>query len=113
VEDSLIIAMDVEAIVSGLGARIVFTASGLRQARDQIAENAVDFAILDINLGSETSLPIADELRQRSIPFVFASGYGDQAKLQGDYASAYVITKPYGREEILEAWRVTVHNDRD
>jgi len=113
VEDSLIIAMDVEAIVGDLGARTVFTASGLRQARDQIAENAVDFAILDINLGSETSLPIADELRQRSIPFVFASGYGDQAKLQGDYASAYVITKPYGREEILEAWRVTVHSDQD
>jgi light-regulated signal transduction histidine kinase (bacteriophytochrome) len=106
VEDNLIIAMDIEAIVTDLGARTVFTASSVRLARDQLAENAIDFAILDINLGSETSLPVADELRARSIPFVFASGYGDQVQLDGDNAGAHVITKPYGRDDILEAWRV-------
>jgi ActR/RegA family two-component response regulator len=36
-----------------------------------------DFAVLDINLGAGTSLPVAQELSKRNIPFIFATGYGD------------------------------------
>ena len=32
-------------------------------------------AILDINLGGEMVFPLADLLRERHIPFVFATGY--------------------------------------
>jgi CheY-like chemotaxis protein len=36
---------------------------------------APDIAILDINLQGEMVYPVADELRARRIPFVFATGY--------------------------------------
>jgi DNA-binding response OmpR family regulator len=104
VEDSLLIAMDVEALLGDLGAKTVLTAASVRHARDHVAAHRIDFAILDVNLGSETSLSLADELRARNIPFAFASGYGEQAQLTGDDKTV-VITKPYGAEEIAAAWR--------
>ncbi len=103
VEDSMLIALDVEDALKTLGAARVITASSVRQARDVIGEGGIDLAILDINLGTESSMTIAEELRDRAIPFLFASGYGEQAQLSADFADQEVITKPYGRAEIVEA----------
>jgi len=103
VEDSMLIALDVEDALKALGATRVITASTVRQARNAVAADDFDFAILDINLGADSSLSVAEELQTRGIPFLFASGYGEQARLSGAFASAYVITKPYGRAEIIEA----------
>lgn len=103
VEDSMLIALDVEDALKTLGAARVITASSVRQARDVIGEGGIDFAILDINLGTESSMTIAEELRDRAVPFLFASGYGEQAQLSTDFADQEVITKPYGRAEIVEA----------
>lgn len=102
VEDSMLIALDIEEALTSLGAQRVTTASTVRQARDAMAEGVIDFAILDINLGAESSLPIAEELEARGVPFVFASGYGDQAQLTDAFADHVVISKPYGRSEIVD-----------
>ncbi len=104
-EDSMLIALDIEEALKALGANHVVTASSVRQARDAIAAAPIDFAILDINLGSETSLTIAEELRERGTPFVFASGYGEQAQLTEAFAKDEVISKPYGKTEIADAFR--------
>lgn len=103
VEDSMLIALDIEDALKALGARRVITAASVRHARDAIATGQVDFAILDINLGSDSSLSIAEQLRGLDIPFVFASGYGEQAQLTPDFAGEEVISKPYGQAEIAEA----------
>lgn len=103
VEDSMLIALDVEDALKSLGATRVLTASTVRQARDAIADGGVDFAILDINLGADSSLTIAEQLQADGIPFVFASGYGEQAQLGENFAQHEVISKPYGRTEIVAA----------
>jgi light-regulated signal transduction histidine kinase (bacteriophytochrome)/CheY-like chemotaxis protein len=102
VEDSLIIAMDAEDILTNLGATRVVTASGIAQAIDEIAREDFEVALLDVNLGAETSLPIADALLAKGVPFVFATGYGEQLKLPDAHADAGVIQKPYTASSI--AW---------
>jgi light-regulated signal transduction histidine kinase (bacteriophytochrome)/CheY-like chemotaxis protein len=105
VEDSMLIALDVEDALRALGAEKVATASTVRQAREVVAEGGIDFAILDINLGTESSLTVAQELKERGIPFIFASGYGEQAQLASDFADREIVSKPYGRDEIADAVR--------
>ncbi|MDB5686936.1 MAG: two-component system sensor histidine kinase/response regulator [Rhizorhabdus sp.] len=101
----MLIAMDVEDMLTALGAATVLAAASVSEARDLIDDPAIDFAILDLNLDGETSLPIAEILAGRGIPFVFASGYGDQAGVTGAFPGVSVITKPYGHDEIVAAWR--------
>lgn len=95
VEDSLIIAMDAEDILSRLGAERVVTASGVAQALEEIDRDRFQIAVLDVNLGHETSLPIADRLRAIGTPYVFATGYGEQLRLPEDHHDVQVIQKPY------------------
>ncbi|KQN26702.1 two-component system sensor histidine kinase/response regulator [Sphingomonas sp. Leaf33] len=95
VEDSLIIAMDAEDILTSLGATRVVTAASTPTAFDEIVENEITLAVLDVNLGNETSLPVAEMLRARGIPFVFATGYGEQLRLPPELEGTPVLQKPY------------------
>lgn len=99
VEDSLIIALDAEDILGRLGAEVM-TASAVESALDLIDVNQPTIAVLDINLGDQTSFTVADRLRQLNVPFVFATGYGEQAVLPEDHKSRTVIQKPYTIEGI-------------
>ncbi|PCD02565.1 two-component system sensor histidine kinase/response regulator [Sphingomonas spermidinifaciens] len=95
VEDSLIIAMDAEDILISLGAERVVTANGVAQALLELDREQIAVAVLDFNLGSETSLPVALELDRRGIPFVFATGYGEQLVLPPEIEARGVLKKPY------------------
>lgn len=95
VEDSLIIAMDAEDILTRLGADRVVTAATVQQALEAIVAETPRIAVLDVNLGSETSLAIADALIAADVPFVFATGYGDQLQLPIEYEGIAVVPKPY------------------
>jgi len=76
VEDDYLIAVDLAQALEDLVAEIVGPAGSVREALELIAAAGVlDGAVLDINLGQERAWPIADELRQRNVLFVFTTGY--------------------------------------
>nr|WP_251007986.1 HWE histidine kinase domain-containing protein [Sphingobium sp. BHU LFT2] len=102
VEDSLIIALDAEDILNRLGA-FVSTASTPEAAHDLLDETRFDFAILDINLGDQTSFGVADRLREQGIHYFFASGYGEQASLSMEHRSVTVVQKPYTTHNLAKA----------
>jgi CheY-like chemotaxis protein len=102
VEDNLIIAMAAEVILLELGARHVGTAASVAQAIASIDREKPDFALLDLNLGSENSVPVATKLTELEVPFMFATGYGERAPIPAELAEAPVIQKPYTRE-VVEA----------
>jgi light-regulated signal transduction histidine kinase (bacteriophytochrome)/CheY-like chemotaxis protein len=102
VEDSLIIALDAEDILERFGAEVL-TASTPEAAHDLLDNEQVDFAILDINLGDQTSFGIADRLTELGIPFFFASGYGEQASLPMQLRAAMVVQKPYTTHNLANA----------
>lgn len=103
VEDSLIVAMDAEDVLNLLGAARVAAAATIRSAREELDREQFDLAILDINLGDHSSLPFAEELARRGIPFVFATGYGDQARLPAALENVPIVQKPYQAESIAGA----------
>jgi light-regulated signal transduction histidine kinase (bacteriophytochrome) len=103
VEDNLIIAVNAEAILLELGADQVEIAGGVQDALQLILRRRPDFALLDLNLGTETSLPVAARLVALQVPFVFATGYGDRAPIPDEMTDVPVIQKPYLTEVIQAA----------
>ncbi len=96
----MIIALDAEDALRSLGASTVLLAASTAQARVLLAESRVDLAILDFNLGGETSLALADELRHAGKPLMFATGYGDGIDLPDRFAKAVVVKKPYDAADL-------------
>ena len=103
VEDSMIIALDTEDSLRQIGVSVVNVAGSVANALSVIEKDAPDAAILDYNLGSETSDPIADELRSRGIPFFLATGYGDMSDRMDETGAMGVLKKPYDKDDIAGA----------
>lgn len=99
VEDSMLVALDAEDALRDLGATQVIVAPSLRAADEAIAAG-VEVAVLDFNLGSENSLPVAERLIELGVPFVLATGYGADLSLPQRFAGIPVVTKPYDRDTL-------------
>ncbi len=100
VEDSIIIALDTEENLKRLGVGEVRIASSVTGALAAIANAPPDFAIIDFNLGGESSEPVADALRAAGVRFVLATGYAEGAGSFERMGAAAVLRKPYGMTEI-------------
>lgn len=100
VEDSIIIALDTEENLKRLGIAEVRVESSVAGALAAIAETPPDFALIDFNLGGESSEPVAAALREAGVRFVLATGYADGAATFERLGAAAVLRKPYGKGEI-------------
>lgn len=101
VEDELLVALHLEDMLINLGHQVIGPCTRIRDAMES-AHAGIDFAILDINLAGTPSFPVADILRQRGIPFAFASGYG-AAGLVDRFRSETILRKPYDLHEVRRA----------
>ena len=103
VEDQLMIALNTQKMLENLGAGRVETAATTADALEMLDALDRPVAVLDVNLGSETSVELANELRQRGIPFVFATGYSDSIMIPDDFGDVPVVRKPYTANELRDA----------
>lgn len=109
VEDNLIIALDAEEMFHELGAARVEIAASVSEAFRLIDEAVPAFALLDLNLGSESSIPVAERLCELKVPVVFASGYGDTYDLPPKLEACPILEKPFTVTMLREALSGLVH----
>ena len=105
VEDDMMIAVLIEQVLQDLGCIVVGPAGRLDAALRLAGSEALDAAILDVNIRGELVYPVAEQLRTRGIPFVLASGYGDWA-LPPAFRSQPRLTKPFTYDDIEAQMRL-------
>lgn len=93
VEDQFLIAEEMRRAIESLGGTVVGPAPGLAAARRLLESGMPDMALLDINLGEAQVWPIAQELRDRGVPLIFASGY-EAGDLDPHFALELLLEKP-------------------
>ena len=76
-EDEMIVGMLVEDMLTDLGCTVIGPAATVSAALRLVADEPLDAALLDVNLGQGGSgYPVATELAARGLPFAFVTGYG-------------------------------------
>ena len=103
VEDQLVIAVGLEQILDRAKAGTVLTVGSEGEALALLRKRQPDVAILDVNLGTGSSIGFAEELARRDIPFLFATGYGDSSHIPAHLKHVRVVRKPYDADSILES----------
>ena len=66
------------------------------------AENQIDGAVLDVNLGGEKVFAAADRLIERRVPIVFTTGY-DQLAIPNRYNQIARCEKPFDTARVAQA----------
>lgn len=102
IEDEMMIAMLLEDMLSDLGHSVVAVAGQLDSALSVARETDADMVILDLDLGGQTSLPVAQVLAERGVPFIFASGYGSQG-LTPPFQHVITLKKPFDLNDLSRA----------
>ena len=102
VEDEPLIAMLIEDLVADLGFQVQHMASTVDAALAAVAQDNIDLALLDVNLGGTPSFPVAEKLIERRIPFVFTTGYG-QLGIPQQFNGHAVLQKPFRRADLEAA----------
>ena len=79
-EDEYLIAMDTDQTLTSFGVAKVNVVNTLEDAAKAGADEPIDVAILDININGRSSFEIAERLREKGTPVIFASGYGSRKR---------------------------------
>lgn len=105
-EDEYLIAREIAAALRRAGAAVVGPVPTLDAAMDAVSGSgeALDAALLDINLRGDLVYPVADALVQRGVPVVFATGY-DAGTIPDRYAGIRRCDKPAEAGTVIRALR--------
>jgi CheY-like chemotaxis protein len=80
VEDDYLLATGIADAFARLEVETVGPAGSVKQALELVEHGGrLDAAVLDIDLRGDVVYPVADALRARGVPFVFATRYEQQA----------------------------------
>lgn len=100
VEDDPILALDFEDTILRFGVKTVRTVANVARALQMIADQAPDFALLDISLVYEKSYAIAERLEALKVPFAFVTGYSTEVALPIAFADRPRLPKPFAIEAL-------------
>ncbi len=98
-EDEALVSMLVEDMLTEIGCTVIGPAANLDEALALVADSVIDVALLDVNLAGKPVFPVADLLRARGVPYIFASGYGE-AGVSEDHRGAPVLQKPFRESDL-------------
>lgn len=103
VDDEAMIAMLARDMLADLGCVVIGPADDLGAAMALVdGAGPIDVALLDVNLAGKPVFALADALRAKGVPMVFATGYGDSG-LRAVDAAAPVLQKPYQAADLARA----------
>lgn len=104
VEDEVLVALDIESILTDAGMVVSGRAGTLDAARRAVALGQFDVVLLDANLAGQPVLDLAAALQRQGVPFAFATGYGREG-INAEFRDVPVLSKPFTAEQLIGLMR--------
>jgi CheY-like chemotaxis protein len=107
VEDEFLAALTTVDFLESIGCEVVGPAARLSPALELAQSEALDAAVLDINIAGEMIWPVAERLQARGIPYLFLSAYPGKNIVPLIFAAAPYLLKPLEPDHLarqLEKW---------
>jgi DNA-binding NtrC family response regulator len=101
VEDEFLVALTLEEALRDAGCVVLGPIPRVEKAVPVAREEAIDVALLDVNLAGEKVYPVAQALSERDVPFIFMTGY-ERVGLPATYADRPAISKPFMIDAMLD-----------
>jgi len=112
VEDEVMIRMMVADMLEELGFTVSAEAGEIGEAIRLAQTSYFDVAILDVNVNGKVISPVADVIKARNRPFIFATGYGSSG-LPEEYRDRPALQKPFQVETLSKAIEAALRGTAD
>ena len=97
----MLVALLIEDLLVEFGCSTLGPCGSVANAMDVARTETFDLALLDVNLDGEKVYPVAEYLTERQIPFLFLSGYGEDAIPPGR-PNWKVCAKPFKPSDLAQ-----------
>jgi DNA-binding response OmpR family regulator len=108
VEDDLLLAMDIEETLGGLGAVVVDVCHTLDEAMARAEADDFAVAVLDFSLGSDSVTPLARRLARRNVPFILHTGMSRSEPSLIEWRDSLILEKPASPPTLMAAIKVVL-----
>ena len=105
VEDDLLLAMDIEDTLAGMGAVVVDVCHTLDEAMARADVDDFAVAVLDFSLGSDSVAPLARRLVRRNVPFILHTGMSRSEPSLMEWRDSIIVEKPASPRTLATAIR--------
>lgn len=102
VEDETMIRMMVVEMLEELGHSIVAEVGSLDKALELARTTDFDLAVLDVNLDGQVITPVAEVIKARALPIIFATGYGAWG-VPDEFKNWPALQKPFELQALANA----------
>jgi DNA-binding response OmpR family regulator len=99
VEDEPMIRMLIVDMLEELGCRVAAEGGDVEEAAELAQSTDFDLAILDVNLKGKLITPVAELIRARGRPIIFATGYGSEG-VPEEFRDLPALQKPFQLETL-------------
>jgi DNA-binding response OmpR family regulator len=101
VEDDFLVGHDLRSFLEDAGAAVVGPVGTVAEACSAARDRALDGAVLDVRLWTETAAPVAVALTTRDVPFIVVSAYSPD-DIPPAMRGATYLAKPVRRLELVD-----------
>jgi DNA-binding NarL/FixJ family response regulator len=113
IEDEPVIGMEIEAFLAAQGFEVIGIARDAATARQMYRAPYPDAVILDINLGGDDGIELAQELNfSDQVPLIYLTAHGDQGtvhRARETRPTSYLL-KPFNERELFAAIDLGIFN---
>ncbi len=102
VEDDYFIASDVRESLQDMGCDVVGPYPTIEEAAAAVEREALDAAVLDVNLSGDAVYPLARQLIGRRVPLLFVTGYSPDI-ISRKFDAVPRLTKPIMPRQLQKA----------
>jgi CheY-like chemotaxis protein len=102
VEDSPVVAAACDDMLSDMGCVVVGPATNMAAALQLATDEALDGAVVDINIRGGKAFPVLRILHGRGVPFLLASGYADWS-MPEEWRGHPRLAKPFSPNLLRES----------
>ena len=103
VEDDFIIGLELTAILTDAGAKVIGPVQSVQAALASAEDETLSAAILDIRIGQDSIEPVARRLAAHEIPFLFYTGQSVKDPVPAIWPSSRILAKPALPQSVLKA----------
>jgi CheY-like chemotaxis protein len=101
VEDEFLLALELERLLQRQGCVVLGPVWSVDRALALLGDQSPDGAVLDVNLRGRRVAPVAAALRERGVPFVLVTGYGEDQLGEPELQGRPRLNKPLDWQHLL------------
>ena len=117
VEDEIIVAKDLEYMLSAKEFEVIGIATSYESAKQKLLMSKPDLILCDINLkGKKTGIDLMQEVQNKyNIPFIFITAYSDMDTIEraNKLNPINYITKPFNEKQLISSIRIALIEEVD